>query len=362
VKASVLANFPLISERADTTKDMLFMPEQWGMGVVKNRWVRQAGEPNFLDSNGKVSPATMADIFLGANEPDIFGSCMGNMFGTCTKPCMPADVSAGNCPEAHLHGDRAHANPQGACNCWQDSHATGVGFWPVEGCAAWQPLPHLWQDGACVDKVMKDWKATAAIAVANGYKYLTTPLVAENLDYAKAFLEEACKECKDASCGCPVYVGFHFYAYDCRPEELGGYKTFQKRLDAVKDIMEEHPWVKGAIINEVGMLNCAGEEENPICIPGSGRYPAAKVSDHGCPATDELPDGLATFVDKLFDLVIAAKTKDGRSVVKGFSWFNEHEAGGTYNLELFHPDGSVNELGESYIRGCSRWQALQSSA
>ncbi|CAK9060921.1 Hypothetical protein SCF082_LOCUS32003, partial [Durusdinium trenchii] len=43
----------------------------------------------------------------------------------------------------------------------------------------------------------------------------------------------------NASCGCPVYVGFHFYAYDCMPEAgTGGYETLQERLDATARIME----------------------------------------------------------------------------------------------------------------------------
>eukprot|EP00913_Durusdinium_trenchii_P006838 g6429.t1 len=130
---------------------------------------------------------------------------------------------------------------------------------------------------------MQNWKQTAQLAYAKGYKYLSTPLVAENLDYAswspaKSFIEHACGcsggqcSCQDASCGCPVYVGFHFYAYDCMPEGTGGYETLQERLDATARIMEQYPFVKGAIINEVGMLNCASEDKNPICVPDSGRW------------------------------------------------------------------------------------------
>ena len=37
------------------------------------------------DSQGKPCPAEMATLFLGMNEPDIQGSCMGNMFGTCVR-------------------------------------------------------------------------------------------------------------------------------------------------------------------------------------------------------------------------------------------------------------------------------------
>uniref|UniRef100_A0A6U6HMQ2 Asl1-like glycosyl hydrolase catalytic domain-containing protein n=1 Tax=Zooxanthella nutricula TaxID=1333877 RepID=A0A6U6HMQ2_9DINO len=337
------------------TADFVFMPEQWGAGVVEAKYVRQAGVANFSDSNGKTCPATMGDIFLGMNEPDIYGSCMGNMFGECKAPCDKAALAAGDCPEAHLHGAPGHANVRGQCNCWQDSHATGVGFWPLEGCASDQPLPQMWKDDACVASVMAKWRETAKIAVSKGYRYLSTPLVAENMDFARSFIESACATCHDASCGCPVYVGFHFYAYDCQPESTGGYATFQKRLDAVKAIMEKHPFVKGAIINEVGMLNCRGQASNPICIPDSGDYPATSQPDHSCPANAELPDGMASFMAKLFDMIIAAKTSDGRPVVKGFSWFNLDQAGGTYNLQLFDEQGKLNKAGHAYMEGCSRW-------
>jgi len=338
--------------------DFLFMPEQWGSGPVDERGLRQAGQANFKDTNGKPTPATMAPILLGMNEPDITGGCMGNLFGKCSKSCSQAAVERGDCPIGYSGGSEGEANADGECNCWQYSYATGVGFWDVPGCAGLQQLPHLFKDGAdgaCEDSVMEMWKKTAASAWRKGYKYLSTPLVAVDIGYARKFIEKACVECHDASCGCPVYVGFHFYAFDCQPETNGGYATFQKRLDAVQAIMEDYPFVKGAIINEVGMLNCAWDADKPICVPNNGDYPAIDGPNHACPVNKDLPNGLATFMDKLFDLMLAAKTKDGRHVVKGFSWFNEHEAGGTYNLELFNKDGSVNELGEAYIRGCSRW-------
>jgi len=346
--------------------DFLFMPEMWGAGVVNPQYVREAGTTGWLDSNGQPSKAEMADIFLGSNEPDITGSCMGNMFGTCTKSCSDASVAAGDCPEAFLDITHApgHANAKGECNCWQTSHATGVGFWQFAGCQSHQPLPGLFKDGdqGCIGSVMDSWKKTAAIAYGKGYKYLTTPLVAEDISYTESFIKLACQctapgqcACTDASCGCPVYVGFHFYAYDCRPESAGGYAGFQKRLDEVTDIMERYPFVKGAIVNEVGMLNCAPHSENPICIPGTGKYPAVPANDNACPVTKDLPNGLASFIDKLFDMVIAQKTSAGKAVVAGFSWFNENMAGGTYNLQLFNKDGSVNDVGKSYMDNCKRW-------
>merc|ERR1712061_617661 len=115
--------------------------------------------------------------------------------------------------------------------CWGPGVvATGVGFWPFEGCAAEQPLPTMWEDPLCIDSVMGHWKQTAAAALYRGYKYLTTPLVAFNISYIEKFVEHACAECQSIECGCPVYVGFHFYAYDCQPVALGGYAGFQARL------------------------------------------------------------------------------------------------------------------------------------
>jgi hypothetical protein len=345
------------------TEDFLFMPENWGAGPVEDKYVRQAGQTGFLDESGNPSPAEMGTLFLGANEPDIKGSCMGNMFGKCIAECTDAEVAADDCPAADLDITLppAHPNAAGRCNCWERSHATGVGFWSLEGCAGAQPLVNLWEDPACVMTVMAHWKETAASAYKKGYKYLSTPLVAVDVDYAKKFIEEACGcsggecACKDISCGCPVYVGVHFYAYDCRPESSGGYKDFRRKIEAVKDIMEQYPFVKGAIMNEVGMLNCAPVDEEPICVPDGGQYPASQAPDGGCPANDELPQGLATFIDKLFDIVIESKTSDGIPVVKGFSWFNENKAGGTYNLQLFDKAAGVNKVGEAYMDGCTRW-------
>jgi len=338
------------------SEDFLFMPEQWGSGVVSDQFLRPAGQSNFLDSNGRPCPATMAPILMGMNEPDMTGSCMGNLFGKCSKSCSQDSVNRGDCPAAFPYGFEGEANSKGECNCWQYSYASGVGFWDIDGCDTQQPLPTLFNDEKCVGKVIDMWKQTAAIAWNKGYKYLTTPLVAVDIGYARKFIEKSCTECQDASCGCPVYIGFHFYAFDCQPQKSGSYDQFRKRLADVAKVMEDYPFVKGAIINEVGMLNCASDPDKPICVPNNGDFPAINEPNHGCPSNDELPNGLASFMDQLFDIMLAAKTSDGRAVVKGFSWFNENMAGGTYNLDLFH-DGKVNELGEAYIRGCSKWGA-----
>jgi len=197
------------------------------------------------------------------------------------------------------------------------------------------------------------------VAHEKGYQYLSTPQVAVNVSYARKFIETACGcdasgkcACTDASCGCPVYVVFHFYGNDCQPITNGDYDTLQQRLDEVADIMETYTFVQGAIINEVGMLNCAG---GAICVPDGGKYPASAQPDHGCPSTDELPNGLATFIEKVMDIAMSAKTSDGRDVTKGFSWFNEDEEGGTYNLRLQYDNGTVNALGEAYIGACTKW-------
>lgn len=262
------------------TEDFIFMPEVWGSGVVNEEWVRQADTTNFLDSHGKQSPATMANLMMGMNEPDIQGSCMGNMFGRCVKPCDDAAVHGNDCPKAELDVNLppASANSRGMCNCWESAYATGVGFWPVGGCSALQPLPELWeQEPGCINTVMTNWKKTAAIAVNKGYKYLSTPLLAVYVSYAEKFIEYACDchdgvcGCTDASCGCPVYVGLHFYAFDCRPVSTSAYYNFQARVQDIAQLMEKYPFIKGAIVNEVGMLNCAGPtEDDPICVPDSG--------------------------------------------------------------------------------------------
>lgn len=345
------------------SKDFIFMPEQWGVAPVIDMYVRQAGVANFLDSNGHVCPATMGTIFLGANEPDITGSCMGDMMGRCTGSCTAGEVATG-CPVAHLN-DPTPANPlpNGHCDCWTDSHATGVGFWPVTNCSAQQPLPDLFKTGDCVKPVIDQWRQTAATVVAKGYKYLTTPLAAVSMDWVKSFIDAACTGCSDISCGCPTHIGWHFYANDCQPIALGGYADFQAKLDATVQIMEKYPFIQGAIVNEVGMLNCNMAGPDAQCIPNGSnqKYPAVNQTNHSCPVTDELPNGLGTFITELMNRVIKAKTADGRFAVAGFSWFNENMAGGTYNLELFNDDGSVNAVGDAYITACQMWRDARAS-
>jgi len=339
------------------TKDFVFMPENWGMGAAEDQYVRTANQANFVDSNGVVSPGTMADIFLGANEPDIYGSCMGDMMGKCTGPCTDAEYKTG-CPVAHLSGPQGSGTPTAAghCNCWQDSHATGVGFWPVDGVSIPQPLPTCWQNTQCISSIMASWKKTAATVSAKGYKYLSAPLMAVNMEWMKSFVEKACTGCSDISCGCPTHVGWHFYANDCQPEK-GGYADFQKKLHATVQLMEAFPHLQGAIVNEVGMLNCAMDTPDAICIPNGPdqTYPALSQPNHACPSTSALPNGLASFIEQLLKMVAASKTSDGRKAVVSFTWFNLDMSGGTYNLRLFNDDGTLNQAGQSYISACQAW-------
>lgn len=170
-------------------------------------------------------------------------------------------------------------------------------------------------------------------------------------------MEVACKHCQDISCGCPTHVGWHFYASDCRPASIGGYDDFQRKLDATRQLMEDYPFIQGAIVNEVGMLNCYQAGAASICLPNGPdqMYPAINQPNHACPSTDELPNGLVSFLEHLMDMVMNAKTSDGRSVVAAFSWFNEDMAGGTYNLRLFDDSGNVNDLGRAYVKKCQEW-------
>ena len=98
------------------TKDFLFMPENWGVGVADSKYIRPANQAGFADSTGVTCPAQMADIFLGANEPDIYGSCMGDMMGACTAPCTTAEANANDCPVASLDTS-IKASPNSAGNC-----------------------------------------------------------------------------------------------------------------------------------------------------------------------------------------------------------------------------------------------------
>merc|ERR1719469_840474 len=115
------------------------------------------------------------------------------------------------------------------------------------------------------------FRETSQIAVSKGYKYTTTPLFAFNMDYMRAYIEVACATCQDVSCGCPSHLAWHFYASDCRPEELGGYDDFQNKLDASAKLMEDYPFLKGAIVNEVGMLNCYQDGPDGGCIPNGAQ-------------------------------------------------------------------------------------------
>lgn len=342
------------------TEDFVFMPQNWGVTPIANEsFLRPALATNWTDSQGIRCPAMMSDVLLGANEPDIIGSCMGDMMGACIGPCTPAAVSRGDCPVAHVNGTSGTAKPNhnGHCDCWSSSHPTGVGFWPVPSVSNYQPLPKCWSNKECASSILDSWKNTSATAVGKGYKYTVAPLVAANTDWMKQFVRAACKSCSDISCGCPSHVGWHFYADDCQPEKGGGYASFQQKLNATVELMEEFPHLQGAIINEVGMLNCRMDTPDAICIPNdpSQKYPARSQPNHSCPSTPTLPKGLGSFIEALLKMVSKAKTSDGREAVVSFTWFNLDMVGGTYNLRIFNDDGTLNEVGESYLGACKAW-------
>merc|ERR550532_1070937 len=101
-----------------------------------------------------------------------------------------------------------------------------------------------------------------------------------------------------------------------------------------------------------------------ICIPNgpSQLYPALSQPNHACPSTPAFPNGLASFIEELLNMVAKAKTSDGRHAVVSFTWFNLDMAGGTYNLRMFNDDGSLNQLGEQYIKSCQAWASGTSSS
>ncbi len=63
-------------------------------------------------AEGKKSPAEMANIFLGMNEPDIQGSCMGNMFGTCVRQGSMKIITNPCCIISHHFDPLAMSRPQ----------------------------------------------------------------------------------------------------------------------------------------------------------------------------------------------------------------------------------------------------------
>jgi len=228
----------------------------------------------------------------------------------------------------------------------------------VNGVSGNQPLPTCWENEECVAAQINGWRGTSKILAAKGYKYSTAPLVAVNMDYIRSFLTHACDGCTELACGCPTHIGWHFYANDCLSGGADkGYADFKRKLDETVKIMEEFPFIQGAIVNEVGMLNCAMDTPDAICIPNgpNQKYPALSQPDHACPSTETLPNGLASFITDLLSMVSRAKTSDGRRAVSSFTWFNLDMAGGTYNLRLFNDDGTVNAAGEAYITACQAW-------
>merc|ERR1712049_58605 len=117
------------------------MPEMWGQGAADVVGIPPANTKDFWVGGGLKSPATTANVFMGSNEPDIYGSCMGSAFGECLLPTC----------------------------CWQYGNiATGVGFWSLAGCEGLQPLPTMWEDPACIESVIGYWKMTAAAAKYKG--------------------------------------------------------------------------------------------------------------------------------------------------------------------------------------------------
>lgn len=141
-----------------------------------------------------------------------------------------------------------------------------------------------------------------------------------------------------------------------RPKHTNPSRRGSGRLALSWSALEKYAFLKGAIINEVGMLNCGGPTaDDPICVPDSGKFPAKDVPDFGCPSNEDLPDGLATFISEIVELSASVTTSDGRPVVKSFSWFNIDRQGGTYNLRLFNDDGSINKVGDAYMRSCEKW-------
>jgi len=188
-------------------------------------------------------------------------------------------------------------------------------------------------DEDCVDLVMGWNVKIGKVAADQGYKYMSTPLLKGNTDWMKGWIKKACANCTDVSCGCPSHLGWHMFAQDCRPGSLGDFDAFQNQLDTTAELMEEYENLKGGLWNEVGMMDCVFTPDG-ACVPGSGKYPAAQQPGNTCPETDELPNGMVSYVETLIQMAANATTKDGRPVVAGFTWSNSY-SDGTYDQRLF---------------------------
>lgn len=271
-------------------------------------------------------------------------------------------------PVERVEGNsKSPANAKGQCHC---KAATSVGFYDVENCSKLQPLPSLFRDheSRCIDAVMHYWRETAKAAADRGYQFLSTPLVNWDIGWVRSFIENACKcdwnghcACTDVSCGCPTHVGMHWYSYDCQPYASGGYHKLSEQIRQVGEIMDDYPFILGALINEIGILNCwPGPDYS--CLPNSGNFPAACFENNRCPANQEQPNGMTSFIDEVFRRVIHAKSPRRKlPIIKGLSWFNMHGEGGTYDLALFENNGSVSDMGEAYMRNCQAWAASRAA-
>ena len=89
------------------SEDFIFIPDQWGHCVVDRLAARPAIEADLtLRACWSRSPATMTDLFMGPNEPDIAGSCMGSgLSGECLSPdCCGIQSTIGRDPPVSVSG------------------------------------------------------------------------------------------------------------------------------------------------------------------------------------------------------------------------------------------------------------------
>jgi hypothetical protein len=286
------------------------------------------------------------------------------------------------------------------CGCGWNTEATGVGFWPVggndcrvnrtecdtehqKGCAIWtaQPLANLFpanmppcsaeiptdgkptctaqgpqgkpsQGETCMNSLV-NWsnKQYAGYMQGKGYQYLSTPLFAVNMNFMIGWMQHACGTscdpatlCKDEhhqctnpddlkqlmGCGCPTHLAFHYYGTGCEgiTQDPNYFKDLKHKVDVSKNLMETYPHLRGTIVNEIGVLQ--GTDTSPNC------------------------QNLVTFLETALNILVHARTEDGRSVIAGLNWFNLPGDGGTYDLRLYDDDGAVNKLGHAYQDTCTK--------
>jgi len=298
------------------------------------------------------SGAVVADLALGANEPDQAGYCQ-----VYTKPAPLTSCDSFGMRKATPACQNCAPMGEGPQGAIYD--VTGCGMWPVGSpeCQAVpekdRPFPFQCAGAgakACEDAPGEDCclPTCKASMVENfkqfyqgladaGYTYASTPLVAGDISFSGDLLEAAGCAGLDAStapkdrlrAGCPTHSAFHFYSTGC-PTSPAAIENFQQKVQHSKALNKKYG-LEGTIVNELGSL---------------------RGDDTACSTAD-----IASMVGDLFSYL---QSEEGQGVVKQMVWFNQDSVGGTFDLRLIK-DGEKTAIGEAYLEGCAAWASQEAA-